>query len=354
MTDSLERFLQDLRFDVPVGLVDRAKAAAVEAPAREPRELGWTSRNVSTTQPVLRNRRADRDWPVGRRTELIAGIAAVVLALIVIGTFAYIRIVAGPRAMVPAAPDPTIKQYQAFIAAHQSAVSNNFLNDQCNVNPPESTACADEAALAIGRLQQWLDDLNQIQPPGRFAALDARLRIHLSLVMVDLRAVIGAGKGMDASGAATALAAALNERDWLQRETTAVMFSGQETVQSYSAIVRSGDASLLTCGLCQQLLSQNQLSCEISQIPSCADEIDASRLEVETLEDALVRGFAPNALAAKDARLQADLLAADLALNSMSSSLSAGNQAQLAAGRNALRQALSLVDRDATDIARGG
>ena len=101
-------------------------------------------------------------------------------------------------------------------------------------------------------------------------------------------------------------------------------------------------------------MNQNLVSCPVGQTPTCADEIDATRLQVETFQDDTVRGFAPSSLAAKDERLQADLLAADTALNSMSSALSAGNQLQLGAGRNALRQALSLVDRDATDIARGG
>lgn len=101
-------------------------------------------------------------------------------------------------------------------------------------------------------------------------------------------------------------------------------------------------------------MSPNQVSCDASQTPGCVDELAATKVQVETLQDALVRGFAPDSLAAKGGRLQADLLAADVALDAISSALSAGDQLQLGTGRNALRQALSRVDRGATDIARGG
>ena len=329
MTDSLEQFLQDLRFDVPAGLGDRAKTAAA------PRQ------------------RSDRDRPMGRRTELVAGIAAAVLAVIVIGTFAYVRDFARPSPVSPTSPDPTIKQYQARIAADQAATIN-FLQYQCTINPPLSTACADGAAVAIGALQKWLDDLNQTRPPGRFAAIDGRLRYHLAVGMADLHAVIATNAAMDASGATAAVDASMNERDTLNREATAIIFSSQETVKSYSALVLLGNSNLLACDLCQKLVSPNQVSCDASETPGCVDEIAATKVQVETLQDALVRGFAPDSVAAKDGRLQADLLAADVALDAMSSALSARNELQLGAGRNALRQALSRVDRDATDIARAG
>jgi hypothetical protein len=46
-------------------------------------------------------------------------------------------------------------------------------------------------------------------------------------------------------------------------------------------------------------------------------------------------------------------LAADTALDAMESALSAGDQVGLEAGRGALLQALSRVNSDAADIARG-
>jgi hypothetical protein len=353
MTDSLERFLQDLHFDVPSGLVDRAKAAVLDAPEHEAGKLGQTSGSVATTQPLLPDRRADRDWPMGRRTELLAGIAAAVLALIVIGTFAYVRGVATPRPAVPTLPDLTIKQYQALIASDEQATTNNFLNYQCTVNPPESSACAGEAAASIDRLQQYFSDLNESRPPARFTAIDGRLRRHLGLAMADLRAVIAANRAGDVSGAATALTAAMNERDTLNREASAIIFSSQETPSGYVGIVSTGKSNLLACDLCQKLVSQTSVSCQSTQGPGCADELAATTLQVETLLDSLVRGFAPDSLAAKGQLLQGDLEGADIALQEMSSGVSGGDQAM---GRPLaeLRQALSLVNRDAADIAGAG
>lgn len=361
MTDSLERFLHDLTFEVPAGLVDRAKAAASNAPAmtHDPRAIGETSLDrvqhapgqpALPRQPPTRSEPRDGYTGIGRRTELAAGIAAVVIAAIVIGTFVYIRGVASPVA--PAVPDPAIKQYQAIVGADQVATLV-FLNYQCTVNPPESTACADAAAAAIGPLQQWLDDLDQTRPPGRFTAIDGRLRHHLALTMMQLRAVLAANKAMDESGATTAVAAAQSERDTVNREASAILLLNQETVRSYSGIVRLNNSKLLACDLCQSLVSQNQVSCQASQTPSCVDEIGATRLQVESFQDDLVRGVAPGPMAAKDRRLQTDLLAADAALDAMDSALSAGDQVQLGAGQNALRQALSRVGSDAAGIARG-
>lgn len=59
---------------------------------------------------LVRNGLADHHKPMGRRTELAAGIAAVVLAAIVVGTFAYIRVATRPHTIAPpitsASPSP--------------------------------------------------------------------------------------------------------------------------------------------------------------------------------------------------------------------------------------------------------
>lgn len=330
MTDSLERFLQDLRFDLPSGFVDRVKAGA-----------------ATRSQPTERSGAV-----MSRRTELAVGIAAVVIAAIMIGTFAYIRAVTGSHTIAPASPampEAGVTRYQAVIAADEQR-SINFLNYQCTVNPGNSTPCADAAALAIVELQQWLDDLNQTRPPDRFAAIDGRMRHHLAVAIADLRALIAANVAMDDTKAATAVANAQSERFTLDREASAVNFSKQETIRSYVAVVLSDSSNVLACDLCQRLAGQTQVSCLGKQPPSCADEITATSVLVETFQDDLVRNLAPVALAAKDQRLQADLLAADSALNALSSALSAGDQLQLVAGQNALRQALNRVDADASGI----
>lgn len=121
----------------------------------------------------------------------------------------------------------------------------------------------------------------------------------------------------------------------------------------YTAVVRSDESNLRACDFCQRLPSQNPLSCQTTQTPNCADEIAATRLQVETFQDDLIRVFAPSSLVAKDGRLQADLVAADMSLYTMASALSARGQAELLAGHNALRQALRQADSDAADIVKG-
>jgi hypothetical protein len=255
------------------------------------------------------------------------------------------------RPTIPVVPDPAIKNYHATVAADQQRMQS-FLNAECTVNPAYSTGCADAAAAALGKVQPWLDDLNQTRPPGRFEALDGRMRHHLALALADLQALVGANKAIDEGGATTALAALFIERDTVFREANAVIFSSETTIRSYAGIVRMDSSNLLACVLCQSLVSQSQVSCQSSQAPSCADQVAATRLQVETFQDDLVRGFAPDPLTAKDRRLQTDLLAADAALDAMDSALSTRDQLQFEAGQNALRLALSRVSTDAVDITK--
>ena len=108
-----------------------------------------------------------------------------------------------------------------------------------------------------------------------------------------------------------------------------------------AGVSSTGKANLLGCTARQQL---------VSQTPSCPDEIAATGLQMETFQGELVRDFAPDSLAAKDGRLQADLFTAYTALGAMASALSAGDQIGLQAGHEVLRQALGSADSDAAQI----
>jgi photosystem II stability/assembly factor-like uncharacterized protein len=88
MTDSLERFLQDLRFEVPAGMVDRARAAASDAAgARQPMRVRVHYRGgVDTTK---------QSWA--------PAMVAVLLAVAIVATLLF---VAHQRQAVPAHPEP--------------------------------------------------------------------------------------------------------------------------------------------------------------------------------------------------------------------------------------------------------
>ena len=111
MTDTLEQLLHDLRFEVPAGLVERAKAAATAVAEPETQATGHPSPRSAVPTGVtgtgVSRRNVDRRKPVGRRTELIAAIAAVLLAAILIGTFVYVRNLARPQNVTPPITSPS-------------------------------------------------------------------------------------------------------------------------------------------------------------------------------------------------------------------------------------------------------
>jgi hypothetical protein len=88
------------------------------------------------------------------------------------------------------------------------------------------------------------------------------------------------------------------------------------------------------------------MSCAASQVPDCPSEIVAARLIVETYQADLVLQFAPDALAANDARLQSDLYDADTALAAMDAARTSGNRASFEAARSALRRSLLAAVHD--------
>lgn len=89
MTDSLERFLQDLRFEVPAGLVDRARAAAA-SDAASSRQRGRGSVHEGSSLDAQRY-----SWA--------AAAVAVLLAVAIVATLVF---VAHERQAVPVIPIP--------------------------------------------------------------------------------------------------------------------------------------------------------------------------------------------------------------------------------------------------------
>jgi hypothetical protein len=89
MTDSLERFLQDLQFDVPAGLVDRAKAAAASHAAGSRQGVRGSVRERPNFDAL------PHSWA--------ATVVAVLLAIAIVATLLF---VAHERPAVPVTPIP--------------------------------------------------------------------------------------------------------------------------------------------------------------------------------------------------------------------------------------------------------
>ena len=83
MTDSLERFLQDLRFEVPAGLAERAKAAA---------DLNVSHRSRRTDAQAMRIARRSRDGLALPRHQWSLALVAVLLAIAIVVTLIGFRV----------------------------------------------------------------------------------------------------------------------------------------------------------------------------------------------------------------------------------------------------------------------
>lgn len=279
---------------------------------------------------------------------LAAGLLAVLLiAALVVGVRVWRNgdLNHGP---MPAGGAPTIKQYQALVSRDDLRLDNTSNIDCTTYVYPN---CLAPVAVANAAAHQWLDDLSGIQPPARFAAVDALLRRHLALLISGNADYVAAYTAKDMQGRATFTLVVNDEQSALDTAVQAIDASSQDTILGYSAGVQLGKDDLLACAVCQGLISQSTVSCPASQTPTCADEIDAVGLQVEAFQEDLVRYYAPDSLVANDRRLQADLLATENALDAMTSALSTGVQVALQTAFSALRQALGRVDADAASIA---
>lgn len=292
--------------------------------------------------PRAMQRREQSRWLVGLGH--IGALAAALLVMLLIAALVVGVHIWRTTQPIPAGPDPATVQYQAMIGADYRTF-NDVPGYNCTTFA--DTKCVPEVELTTISLQAWLDDLNRSHPPARFAAVDALMRRHLELAVSANNAFISAfitrnGALMNTSGNTVN-----NEIGSLSHLAEDVVASSQGTITSHTSAVRSDRAYLLGCALCQRLLSQETVSCRTDQTPSCADEIAAVRLQVETFQSDLVFDIAPDSLAAKDAALQADLSAADLALETMETALSNGDENALQSGLVALRHALARAESDA-------
>lgn len=284
---------------------------------------------------------------LGRIGSLVAALLVVLLiAALVVGANIWRNgdLLNRPK---PAGQDPAIKQYQLMTGADLK----RFVNTQDPCLTWADAVCLEQVFTRTAALQWWLDDLNRSQPPARFAAVDTLMRRHLTLALSARANVLTAWRARDAKAYIAASDASGNETEPLAHQAETIIASSQATIALYKSFVGVDVAYLLACGGCEQLMRQGQVVCQASRTPSCVDEFAALRLQLETFVSDLAFRLAPDSLLAKDAQLQADLVAANVALDAMESAASAGDQVGLQAGHDQLLKALRGVDADAADIA---
>jgi hypothetical protein len=277
-----------------------------------------------------------------RRLRLAAGFVAMVVAVAVVVTFLALHF--APTAAVPASPAQQIKAYQAMLATDK-AKELATATSACNLG---DTACPARIALWRATDQRWLDDLKRAMTPPRFAAVDALMRRHIARSIIDDDAMVTAWRTNDQAALSTALTASDAEIVATYSLADDIITSSQGTVGSYIAGAQTLKANLLACTKCQPLLSTSGLSCQAAI--TCADDIEAIRVEVESFQGRLAHVYAPDSLAANDRLLQLDLVSVDTTLDAIERDLAAGHQPLVETDQAELRHALGRVDADVANI----
>ena len=278
-----------------------------------------------------------------RRSSLLAALGALVLLLVGCSQ-------APSAAQNSSTADPAIGAYKTLMVSDDNRMAASTSN---HCNTVQDTACPAAIARVVVTLQQWLDDLNGFQTPARFATIDGQTKRHLTAVLSYLGLAVVANRAKDQNGEDRAIAAAINERGWVDDITLSIERSATSTAAIYTGSVRSEKAGLDGCEGCQRTLGMSQLSCDGSAQADCDSLLRETSTQVETFEGALILDAAPSALSSKDARLQSDLAQCDTALIAMTGALLAGNQSAFNAARTLLQRAAPAVDADATTVLSG-
>jgi len=345
---------------------------AVREELRNKRQKGW--KPMAGVRPSRSSPRpGSNPWlrGFGRASSLVAGLLVLLLVVaLVVGLHLWRNADLNTRP-VPAVQTPTIKQYQALVSAdlQKSVLTNGFT---CSTF--DDGACLPKTATADAAEQHWLDDLNNSQPPARFAALDALMRRHLARILSADISFVAGFKAKDPKATGAASDAVTSEIDALQRLAGDIVASRQGTIASYTAAIRVDKAILFGgsdptnapccpqprtgplgggstwCLVCQLLVNGPLASCQAGQAATCASQIAVIRVQVETFQGHLVLLFAPDSLAVQAARLQVDLAAADASFDTTEAALTAGDQVGLQTGQEALGKLLGRVDSDAAAI----
>ncbi len=282
----------------------------------------------------------------GRTTSVVAAVVALLLvAVAVIGIRAWHDSLVSSQPGSPRVQNPTVSQYQAMVS-HDEV---DALSKQANACATLDDACPTAEPRLAAALQKWLDDLNGTLPPSRFKYIDAELRLHVASCITYLHAALAAYNAHDQHGMDAAITAAVGERDAFANEVDDVRLSSQVSVSAYTNVIANARTTLLPCDACQALAGPGQAPCSVRDA-LCDFNIAGTRTNVEIFQGDLVRNFAPESLSSADAKLQADLWAADQALIAMDSAWTGQDQGALQTAHDAFRQAFATVQSDIAAI----
>ena len=251
---------------------------------------------------------------------------------------------------VPAGPDAQSVAYQRMMSTDDSRMAESTSN---HCNDITDAGCPAAVERVNSSLRQWLDDISRIQTPAQFEIADAEMRAHLNATIADLNAAAAAVTQQHPAELSAAIAAALDERGWIDDMVTAITTRHAVTKAIYVDFVKSEKASLDGCTDCQNVVHAMQNRCSDTSVltcPSLTSTLSEVESELQGVETGLVIYAPPTSIAEADRTLQSDLAKADTALLDITTASLSGDSAKLASSATTLRTELAAVDRDATAI----
>jgi hypothetical protein len=278
-------------------------------------------------------------------------VAAVVAAVIVVvAVVAYVSLRHPSVGMVPATQGPDIRPYQALIARDYA---KTLASESGNCLTITDSACATAVNRITPNLESWLQDLNSISSPPRFTRIDAMLRSHLTEAVAAGNAAIAAQKAGNAALFDAAITVNLDERPFIVAIAAAIADTKAVPAASYSSDVQDQMDLFNSCTPCAPYAATAPVLCTKTPLPSCVNDVVAVDAQIYDFESAVVQQAAPASLAAKDAKLQADLVAADAALLAMERASLGGDPAGFASASSSAQASVSAVAADVAAIRNG-
>lgn len=285
-----------------------------------------------------------RAWP-RPPMQLAAGVLILAVAAAAVAAFLELRSFT-PRSE-PAALD--LSAYQAMVSSDVNRVSYSGSGIDCTT---VQSNCLGPGNQALGAFQRFLDDLNRSQPPTSLAVINGLMRRHLAAGIADLNGVFAAYAAKDQVALDRDNYLLNAQGEWMSAITTSISQSRQGTVASYIDSVRAGKQGMTACNGCRPLQLAGQDCAEI-QTTLCEADVVYAKLDIETLESALVSVTAPSSLVGQDALLQRDLAQADAAVLALATAQLTGDQGGFSSSRVLLAQKLPAIDADLAGIVGG-
>jgi hypothetical protein len=320
-----DRFHEALEMEPRPGAYDRMRHA-------------FTNQSVARKSgPLFRMR-----WTkMGLR--VAAGLTAVIVAIALLAVF--IATHNPPVGNIPASQDTkeNVTAYENLNRADDVKMNVAVSNHCVTIADP---GCAAAVLVVDAALQQWTADLNGFNTPSRFVVLDGELRTHLGQAIKELNATVSFQKNNNVSAFNMAIGAASYEHDWINYAATALEAS-PGVASKYRSAVGFAKQSFDSCTTCGALPAR---ACLGASAQSCEDDVQSAEFQTQAFLIAVLSNPAPSALTAKDARLKADLAAADTALLAITNGLLSGDSGAVQAGQRSFSSAIGSVAADASAI----